>query len=59
MFLRVSAAVFLFNFHHNNILLVFSDFFVSVKKVHNYNSRFASKLSYYISSVCTNYGKLV
>ena len=47
----------MYDFHENNLPPVFHDFFTPVSSVHNYNTRLASKDSYYISKVRTNYGK--
>ena len=47
----------MYDFHENNLPSVFHDFFTSVSSVHKYNTRLASKDSYYISKVRTNYGK--
>ena len=35
----------------------FNNFFKSIKKVHQYATRLASKKSYYLPKVRTNYGK--
>ena len=45
------------DFHANILPSVFHDFFTPVNRVHQYNTRLASKDSYYISKVRTNYGK--
>ena len=47
----------MYDFHENNLPSVFHDFFTPVSSVHKYNTRLASKDSYYISKVRTNYGK--
>ena len=44
--------------YHNQLLpSVFNSFFTKVDQVHSYNTRHASKLSYYLPKVRTNYGK--
>ena len=40
-----------------NHLPVFDDFFDSIKTVQQYNTRLASKKSYYLPKVRTNHGK--
>ena len=47
----------LFDFYHNTILSPFSNFFTSIRKVHNYNTRLSSSSAYYTSTIRTNYGK--
>ena len=47
----------MYDFHENNLPPVFHDFFTPVSNVHKYNTRLASKDSYYTSKVRTNYGK--
>ena len=44
--------------YHNQLLpSVFNSFFTKVDQVHSYNTRHASKLSYSLPRVRTNYGK--
>ena len=44
--------------YHNQLLpSVFNSFFTKVDQVHSYNTRYASKLSYFLPKVRTNYGK--
>ena len=44
--------------YHNQLLpSVFDSFFTKVDQVHSYNTRHASKLSYYLPKVRINYGK--
>ena len=44
--------------YHNQLLpSVFNSFFTKVDQVHRYNIRHASKLSYNLAKVRTNYGK--
>ena len=45
------------DYHRNSLPDVSTDFFVQVKRKHNYNTRLASKNSYYIPTIRTNYGK--
>ena len=47
----------MYDYHRNALSDVFTDFFVQVKRKHDYNTRLASKNSYYIPTVRTNYGK--
>ena len=42
---------------HNNVLPAFLHFFIKVTSVHNYNTRFAGKHSYYLPYARTNFGK--
>ena len=53
----LNNALLMYDFHENNLPPVFHDFFTPVSNVHKYNTRLASKDSYYISKVRTNYGK--
>ena len=53
----LNNALLMYDFHENNLSSVFHDFFTPVSSVHKYNTRLASKDSYYISKVRTNYGK--
>lgn len=49
--------LFMHDYHRNHLPSVFDDFFKSVKTVHQYNTRLASKKSYYLPKARTNYGK--
>lgn len=49
-------AVIMFKYHNQLLPAVFSDFFAPVNKLHNYNTRHASKQSYYLPKARTNYG---
>ena len=49
--------LFMYDYHTNHLPSVFDDFFDSIKTVHQYNTRLASKKSYYLPKVRTNYGK--
>jgi hypothetical protein len=51
------TALLIFDFHAGNIPEYFSDFFTSVNKIHHYNTRLASRSSYSLPRVWTNYGK--
>ena len=53
----LNNALLMYDFHENNLPSVFHDFFTPVSSVHKYNTRLASRDSYYISKVRTNYGK--
>ena len=50
-------AVFMHDFYNGKLPEVFFKFFTSVKERHNYNTRFASRSTYSIPKVKTNYGK--
>ena len=50
-------SLFMYDFSTGNLPQVFNDFFVQINKIHNYNTRLASKKSYYTPPVRTNYGK--
>ena len=47
----------MYDYYRNVLLDAFTDFFVQVKRKHNYNTRLASKNTYYIPTVRTNYAK--
>ena len=48
----------MYKFHNNVLLAAFhSFFFTKVTSVHNHNTRFAAKHSYYLPYARTNYGK--
>ena len=49
----IHTALFMFQYHHN----LLPNFFLSISSKHNYNTRLASKSTYYINHVRTNYGK--
>ena len=44
-------------FKYDRLPLIFNDFFKSINKVHQYQARLASKISYYLPKARTNYGK--
>ena len=47
----------MFQYHHHLLPKAFDDFFSPISSKHNYNTRLASKCTYYIDHVRTNYGK--
>ena len=47
----IANSLFMYDYHRNALPDVFTDFFVQVKRKHNYNTRLASKNSYYIPTV--------
>ena len=49
--------MFIFQYHHNLLPKVFDNFFSRISSKHNYNTRLASKSTYYIDHVRSNYGK--
>ena len=51
-------AIFMYKFHNNVLPAAFHSFFTKVTSVHNYNTRFAVKYSYYLPYARTNYGKI-
>ena len=51
------VSVFMHEFHQNLLPSVFDNFFVDVRDLHTYNTRFAAKHSYYFPKVRTNFGK--
>ena len=55
----IHTALFMFQYHHNLLPKAFDNFFLStcISSKHNYNTRLASKSTYYINRVRTNYGK--
>ena len=50
-------ALFMYKFHNGLLPKPFEDFFKRISAIHSYNTRLASKSSYYINKVRTNYGK--
>ena len=50
-------ALFLYRYHKNLLPSSFDNFFQSVSSIHQYKTRLASRSTYYINSVKTNYGK--
>lgn len=51
-----NVAIFIYKFYHQLLPLVFQTFFHNIKTSHNYNTRLASKKSYYVPTARTNYG---
>ena len=49
--------IFMYKYHNELLPSVFNSFFTKVDQVHSYNTRHASKLSYYLPKVRTNHGK--
>ena len=47
----------MYKFHSHVLPATFHSFFTKVTSVHNYNTRFAAKHSYYLPYSRTNYGK--
>lgn len=50
-------SIFLYKYHTNQLPLVFDNFFQPITSRHSYNTRLASRSSYYIPIVRTNFGK--
>ena len=50
-------ALFMFDYHANTLPVAFNNFFKSLNKAHPYNTRLASRSSYYLPKVRTNFGK--
>ena len=51
------TALFMYDYYSNRLPLIFDNFFKSINKVHQYQTRLASKISYYLPKARTNYGK--
>ena len=47
----------MYDYYSNRLPLIFDNFFKSINKVHQYQTRLASKISYYLPKARTNYGK--
>ena len=47
----------MYNYHHNLLPSSFENFFKTVASIHSYNTRLASKSTYYLNTIKTNYGK--
>ena len=54
---RSLKALFVYDYYTNKHPVTFHDLFKSIHKVHQYNTRLASKKSYYLPKTRTNYGK--
>ena len=55
--LYLYCALFMYGYYSNRWPLIFNDFLKSIKKVHQYQTRLASKISYHLPKARTNYGK--
>lgn len=53
----IHTAIFIFQYHHNLLPKAFDNIFLCISPKQNYNTRLASKSTYYIDPVRTNYGK--
>ena len=42
------CALFMYDYYSNRLPLIFNDFFKSINKVHQYQTRLANKISYYL-----------
>ena len=47
----------MYNYHHNLLPSSFENFFKTVASIHSYNTRPASKSTYYLNTIKTNCGK--
>ena len=54
---KYHIGVFVYKYHNQLLTSVFDSFFTKVDQVHGYNTWHASKLSYYLPKVRTNYGQ--
>ena len=50
-------ALFMYDYYTSKLPPAFDEFFKKTNKVHKYNTRLASKESFYLPSARTNYGK--
>ena len=50
-------ALLMYNYHHNLLPFSFENFFKTVASIHSYNTKLASKSTYYLNTIKTNYGK--
>ena len=50
-------ALFMYHYYYNLLPSSFANFFQTVASMHSYNTRLASKSTYYINTIKTNYGK--
>jgi len=53
----IQNALLMHDFYNNKLPDAFSDLFMSISSVHQYNTRLASKKTYYLPRIRTNYGK--
>ena len=51
----IHNALFMYDFHHHRLPSVFDEFFTMVNRVHQHNTRLASKKAYYLPKIRTNY----
>ena len=51
------TALFMFDFHKGNLPSSFENFFIARRKIHSHNTSFASRPTFSLPSVRTNYGK--
>ena len=51
------CALSMHDYYSNRLPLLFNAFFKSINKVHQYQTRLVSKISYYLPKARTNYGK--
>ena len=49
--------IFKYHYYYNLLPSSFANFFQTVASMHSYNTRLASKSTYYINTIKTNYGK--
>ena len=54
---KYHIAVFMYKYHNQLLASVFKPFFTKVDQIHSCNTRHASKSSYYLPEIRTNYGK--
>ena len=47
----------MYDYYSNRLPLIFDNFFKSINKVYQYQTRLASKISYYLPKARINYGK--
>ena len=50
-------ALFMYHYYYNLLPSSFANFFQTVASMHSHNTRLASKSTYYINTIKTNYGK--
>jgi hypothetical protein len=50
-------ALFMYQYNNNMLPKAYDDFFQTISSMHQYNTRLASRSSYYVNAVRTNYGK--
>ena len=53
----MQTATFMFHYYDNLLIKAFDNYFTFMSSKHNYNTRLASKSTYYIDHVRTNYAK--